>query len=58
MGRVFYTNGEGYADSTAGKALQNVNRERRRMEIDVAAIIDKIGDIRANLQSRLEVLNG
>ena len=33
MGRnPFYVNGEGYADSTAGKALQNVNRERRRKE--------------------------
>lgn len=28
----FYVNGEGYVDSTAGKALQNVNRERRKEE--------------------------
>lgn len=28
----FYINGEGYADSTAGKALWNVNRERRSEE--------------------------
>lgn len=33
MGRnPLYVNGEGYTDSTAGKALQNVNRERRRKE--------------------------
>lgn len=33
MGRnPFYVNGEGYTDSTAGKALQNVNREIRRKE--------------------------
>ena len=28
----FYVNGEGYFDSTAGKALQNINRERRKKE--------------------------
>lgn len=28
----FYVNGEGYTDSTAGKALQNVNQERHREE--------------------------
>lgn len=28
----FYMNGEGYADSTAGEALRNVNRERRKEE--------------------------
>ena len=33
MGRnPFYVNGEGYSDSTAGKALQNIQRERRRKE--------------------------
>ena len=33
MGRnPFYVNGEGYTDSTAGKALQNINRERRKKE--------------------------
>lgn len=33
MGRnPFYVIGEGYADSTAGKALQNINRERRKKE--------------------------
>lgn len=33
MGRnVFYVNGDGYFDGTAGKALQNINREECRKE--------------------------
>ena len=33
MGRnSFYMNGEGYADSTAGKAFQNIQRDKRRKE--------------------------